>query len=145
MYNVATFNFIAGAVFQASINASGISGTTNSTGGRLGSDATRAQNSQIADYLESEGYTITGGGNRPNLKEEYLPGPDGGTQGSNYVDITAVKDGQTIRINTVDTYANGTPTIRELNAADLINMKTGGNIVLIPKGAGLGNLMDVIK
>lgn len=112
-------------------------------GGRLGNAATRAQNGQIADYLESEGWEITGGGGR--LKEEYLPGPNGGTKGSNYVDITATKDGQTIRINTVDTYKNGELTTREANAANLINSKTGGNIITIPKGQGIGDLPSLLE
>lgn len=43
------------------------------------------------------------------LKEEYLPGPNGARKGSNYVDVTAEKDNDIIRINTVDTYVNGTP------------------------------------
>jgi hypothetical protein len=113
------------------------------SGGRLGNAATQAQNKQIADYLESERWTITGGGGR--MKEEYLPGLNGGTKGSNYVDITATKNGQTIRINTVDTYKNGQLTTREANAANSIDAKTGGNIITIPKGAGLGNLPDALK
>jgi len=28
------------------------------------------------------------------MKEEYLPGPRGGTKGINYIDITATKNGQ---------------------------------------------------
>ena len=59
-----------------------------------------SQNKQIADYLEDKGWKITGGGGMH--KEEYLPGPNG-TKGGNYVDITAEKNGQKIRINTVDT------------------------------------------
>ena len=118
-------------------------GKAASSGGRLGSAATRAQNGQIASYLESEGWDIAGGGGR--LREEYFPGLGGGTKGSNYVDITAIKNGQTIRINTVDTYKNGQMTTREANAANLINLKTGGNIITIPKGTGLGNLPDMLK
>ena len=115
--------------------------TTVKSGGRLGSAATRVQNNQIADYLESEGWTITGGGGR--MKEEYLPGNQG-TKGSNYVDITATKNGQTIRINTVDIYKTGELTIREANAANSINVKTEGSIITIPKGAGIGNLPGLI-
>lgn len=125
--------------------SSGQSSSSNTTsGGRLGNDATRKQNSEIAEYLKGEGYEITGGGGL--TKEEYLPSLDGGRKGSNYVDITATKNGETIRINTVDTYANGTPTTREQNAAQMINSKTPNdrNIILIPKGDGLGNLPDII-
>lgn len=49
-------------------------------GGRLGNESTRAQNKQIGDYLESHGYTITGGGGRTS--EEYLSGPGNGKKGS---------------------------------------------------------------
>nr|WP_314458962.1 hypothetical protein [uncultured Clostridium sp.] len=85
---------------------------------------------------------IGGGGRGP---EEYLPGPSGGNKGSNYLDITATKGGVTVRINTVDVYADGkTPTIREQNAANSINSKTGGSTILIPKGAGLGELSNML-
>ena len=56
-----------------------------------------------------------------------------------------VKGSETIRINTADVYANGIPTIRELNAANSINQKTGGNIILIPKGEGIGNLPQILE
>jgi hypothetical protein len=83
-----------------------------------------------------------GGGRKP---EEYLPPLDGGRKGSNFVDITAIKDDVTIRINTVDINKNGTMTPREANAAKLIDLKTGGKIITIPKGSGLGNINDMIK
>lgn len=75
-----------------------------------------------------------------------MKGLDGGVRGSNYVDVTAVKGNQTVRINTVDVYADGTPTKRELNAAKLINQKTEGerNIILIPKGKGIGDLPQIL-
>lgn len=113
------------------------------SGGRLGNSATRAQNVEIAQYLRSKGYTITNGAGF--AKEEYLPGVNGGTSGSNYVDITATRNGQTIRINTADIDSNGNFTQRELNAANSINQKTGGDIILIPKGSGLGNLPNIVK
>jgi hypothetical protein len=103
-------------------------------GGRLGSAATRAQNAALADSLESRGFTITGGGGR--LPEEYIPGPGGGTKGSNYVDTTAVKNGKTVRVQTVDTKADGvTPTKREAAAAARIRstQQPGDHTVLIPK------------
>ena len=73
-----------------------------------------------------------------------MPGPNGKRKGSNYVDITAEKDGKVIRINTVDTYKDGTPTKREAKAAQSINAKKPNdkNIILIPKGTGLHNLKD---
>ncbi len=111
--------------------------------GRLGTEATRAQNAQIGDYLEEQGYKVTGGGRGP---EEYLPEPSGSNKGSNYLDVTATKDGNIVRINTVDVYADGKkPTTREQNAANSINSKTGGSIILIPKGAGLGDLSNILN
>ena len=71
------------------------------TGGRLGNAATRSQSAQIASDLESRGFTIKGGGGR--LPEEYIPAPGGGRKGSTYVDITAERDGKTVRVQTVDT------------------------------------------
>ena len=65
-----------------------------------------------------------------------MPGLDGKRKGSNYVDITAKKGEVIIRINTVDTYADNTPTKREIAAAKCIDLKTGGSIILIPKGSG---------
>jgi hypothetical protein len=111
------------------------------SGGRLGSPATRAQNRAIADHLENKGWELTYGGGK--IKEEYLPGP-AGTKGSNYVDITAEKDGMTLRINTVDTYANGTMTTREATAKAMIEGKTGSELFTIPKGSGLGDLDEYL-
>ena len=104
------------------------------TGGRLGNAATRAQNASIADSLESRGFTVTGGGGR--LPEEHLPGPGGGRQGGTFVDVTAVRDGRTVRAQTIDTRADGlTPTTREANAAARIRaqQKSRDHTVLIPK------------
>lgn len=64
-------------------------------GGRLGGPGHRGKVDNVAKKLESEGYEITGGGGK--LKEEYLPGPNkGSTKGSNFVDVTAQKDGKTL-------------------------------------------------
>ncbi|MDB5228821.1 MAG: hypothetical protein JWN78_3014 [Bacteroidota bacterium] len=101
-------------------------------GGRLGNLSTRTQVGNIATEMESQGYQITGGGSR--LPEEYLRPLGGGRKGGSYPDITAIKDGQTIRINTVDTYKNGQPTLRELNNAERIRNQTPGDkLLLIPK------------
>ena len=112
---------------------------TGKTGGRLGNQSTRDQNKQIARELKKRRFKITGGGGE--LPEEYLRGPNGGTKGSNYVDITAKhKDtGRIIRINTVDTRADGfTPTTREARAAASIRAKIpeGDHLILIPKKGG---------
>jgi RHS repeat-associated protein len=102
------------------------------TGGRLGSQATRAHIADVAAELKSRSWRITGGGGE--FAEEYLCGAGGGRLGSNWVDITAMKNGQTLRINTIDTLADGlTPTAREAAAAAAIRAKTGGHLLLIPK------------
>ena len=64
---------------------------------------------------------------------------------SNYLDITAEKDGQKIRINTVDVYKNGELTKREAAAAESIKSNTGKEIITIPKGSGLGDLPNILK
>ena len=56
-------------------------------GGRLGNPSTRAHVAQVADEVESRGWTITHGGGR--FPEEYLPGPGGSRTGSSFPDITA--------------------------------------------------------
>ncbi|MEZ4861706.1 MAG: SpvB/TcaC N-terminal domain-containing protein [Caldilineaceae bacterium] len=100
--------------------------------GILGKQATRDQLNAIAAELERRGYTITGGGDR--LPEEYLPGPGGGRKGSSHVDITATKNGRTLRVNTIDTLADGvTPDKREAGNAARIRAQTGGHLLLIPK------------
>ncbi|MFC5530163.1 RHS repeat domain-containing protein [Cohnella yongneupensis] len=93
-----------------------------SKGGRLGNQVTREQNREIAQKLESKGWEVTHGAGK---KEEYLPGPNG-TKGSNYPDITATKNGKTLRINTVDTRSNGQMTTREANNLNSIRQKTSG-------------------
>lgn len=87
----------------------------------------------MAVELESRGWRVTGGGGM--FKEEYLRGAGGGRLGSNWVDITAVKDGRTLRINTIDTLADGiSPTSREAAAAAAIRAKKPDeHLLLIPK------------
>jgi hypothetical protein len=103
-------------------------------GGRLGSAETRAQNAEIAADLRGKGYIITGGGGvRP---EEYIRGAGPGTQGSIYVDITAVnkETGATIRVQTIDTLADGSPTQREAAAAARIRAAfPNDTLTLVPK------------
>ena len=105
-----------------------------SRGGRLGSAETRAQNAEIAADLRGKGYIITGGGGvRP---EEYIRGAGPGTQGSIYVDITAVnkETGATIRVQTIDTLADGSPTQREAAAAARIRAAFPNDTLnLVPK------------
>ncbi len=69
-----------------------------------------------------------------------------GRRGGNYVDITAEKNGRTLRINTVDTEPDGiTPTYRELKNARNIRRAINfdnqpgdpyNHLVLIPKQLG---------
>ena len=103
------------------------------TGGRLGSQATREHVAGVANKLENKGWEITGGGGRK--AEEYIPGPGNARKGSSYPDITAEKNGQTLRANTIDTRANGvTPTTREANnAARIRAQKPDDKLILIPK------------
>ncbi|BFM49936.1 hypothetical protein [Marinomonas sp. THO17] len=102
-------------------------------GGRLGKPSTRQHIDDVATEMENRGFTITGRVNR--LPEEYLPGPGGGRKGSSFPDITATKNGRTVRVNTVDTRADGiTPTIREAtNAARIRSQTPGDHLLLIPK------------
>ena len=102
------------------------------SGGRLGSAATRAHVAQVADEMEARGWQVTHGGGRG--PEEYLPGPGGARKGSSYPDITATKNGQTLRVNTVDTRADGvTMTSREATNATRIRAQTGGHLLTVPK------------
>ena len=85
--------------------------------------------------MEQRGFKIEHGGNRKGLPEEYLPGPGGGRKGSSRPDITATKNGRTVRVNTVDTRADGiTPDTREATNATRIRSQTpGDHLLLIPK------------
>ena len=102
-------------------------------GGRLGNQATRDQVADVAGKLNEHGWEITGGGGQK--PEEYIPGPGNARKGSSYPDITAEKNGQTLRVNTIDTRANGeTPSTREANNATRIRaQKPDDKLILIPK------------
>ena len=68
----------------------------NGCGGRLGKEETRAQNREIADTLESKGYTVTGGGGYPKghekyHKEEYLAGRNGKRMSTDSIRFFATK------------------------------------------------------
>jgi RHS repeat-associated protein len=99
--------------------------------GSLGKPSTRALNKRIAKNLEVDNYKITGGGGLK--KEEYIPGPGGARKGSTSVDITATKDGDTIRVQTTDSRAGGLPDRREMKAAGRILKKHPEGVFLIPK------------
>jgi hypothetical protein len=102
-------------------------------GGRLGKHSTRQHVDDVATEMQDRGWRITRGGNR--FAEEYLPGPGGSRKGSSFPDITATKNGRTIRINTIDTRANGiTPTTREANnAARIRSQRPRDHLLLVPK------------
>jgi RHS repeat-associated protein len=101
-------------------------------GGRLGNLNTQLQNSKIAIYLQSKGWKIRSGGGQG--AEERIPGPGGRRKGETWVDITAEKNGTTLRVQTVDTLGNGAPTPRELNAASRIRAAfPGDKLLLVPK------------
>ena len=105
------------------------------SGGRLGSVPTRQQLFEIArDFVKSLDFeTFFGDGEGP---EEYIAGAGPGTKGSTYVDFTAKRaDGSAVRIQTVDTLADGvTPTPRELAAAARIRAEfPTDELRLIPK------------
>jgi len=101
------------------------------TGGRLGNAATRQLNADIAKQLEDEGYVITGGGGQQ--PEEFIR-PSGPNAKGTYVDITGKNGSVTIRVQTIDTYADGSPVAREAAAAQRIKDRfPDDELRLIPK------------
>jgi hypothetical protein len=103
------------------------------SGGRWGGTATRQLNDELATGLIDEGYTITGGAGRAS--EEFIRGVGPGTRGGTFVDITATNGTKTIRIQTIDTLADGiTPTPAEAAAAARIRAAfPNDELRLIPK------------
>jgi filamentous hemagglutinin len=104
------------------------------SGGRWGGTTTRTQNYGISQTLESRGFTITnGGGIRP---EEFIKGAGPGSKGGTFVDITSTAaNGRTVRIQTIDTLANGLPTPAEAAAAARIRAaRPLDKLILVPKG-----------
>lgn len=109
-----------------------VSKTVVKKGGRLGKSETREQIDEVATELEKRGYEITGGGGR--VPEEYLAPVGGGRKGGSYPDITATKDGKTVRVNTVDVRKSGKITSRELkNAQRIRTQRPNDHLILIPK------------
>jgi hypothetical protein len=78
------------------------------------------------------------GGVTGRAAEEFIRGSGAGSRGGTYVDITAVKDAKRVRIQTVDTLADGvTPTANEAAAAARIRARyPGGELRIIPKTCG---------
>ncbi|MFA4868965.1 MAG: hypothetical protein WC623_12235 [Pedobacter sp.] len=82
--------------------------------------------------MEKRGYTVTNGAGRG--PEGYLKPIDGGRKGGSYPDITAVKDGRVLRVNTVDLDKSGIITSREfINAARIRLQKPTEHLMLIKK------------
>ena len=108
--------------------------TSQTSGGRKGNAATRAQNQAIADRAEAAGEgTHTGGASLP---ERYYPPPGGGRKGGRYSDVEITRHDETKRVvNTVDTDRNGIPTDREIEAGlDIYErLEPGDTLELIPK------------
>jgi len=100
----------------------------------LGGPLTRAADTSLGSFLESNGFRITGGGGI--AAQEFIPGPGGGRSGGVSVDITAVGPrGLTVRIQTIDTLGDGrTPTLGEAAAAARIReYDPNGVLILVPK------------
>lgn len=96
----------------------------------------RALNDAIASHYEDlgQGYRVINGAGRG--PEQWIPGPDGGTRGGTWVDITIKNpDGTFTRIQTIDTLADGvTPTVREAAAANRIQARfPNDTLILIAK------------
>jgi len=106
------------------------------SGGRLGGTATRRLNHGLATDLECRGFTVTNGAGRG--PEQWIRGPGGGTTGGTWVDITARNGNQWVRIQTVDTLADGvTLTAREAAAAARIRAAfPNDQLILISKQTG---------
>lgn len=108
------------------------------SGGRWGGKATRELNDQIARRMKREfpGSKVRGDA---QSSEEWIPAPNGGKSGGTFVDITVdTADGRTIRVQTVDTLADGvTPTPREAAAAARIRSAfPGDELLLVSKRTG---------
>lgn len=107
----------------------------NTSGGRLGNTTTRQQLHDIAQDLAQTGKypKIEGDG---HTGEEFIRGAGPGTKGGTFVDLTAkATDGSTVRVQTVNTLANGrTPTSSEAAAAARIRAAfPNDRLWLIPK------------
>lgn len=103
------------------------------SGGRWGSSVTRALNARLASQYEAQGFRVVGGAGRAS--EEWIPGVGGSTRGGTFVDLTVTDGTSTIRIQTVDTLADGvTPTAREAAAAARISAAfPNDQLILVPK------------
>jgi hypothetical protein len=112
------------------------------TGGRWGGASTRALHSDIAMTFLNNGYNIRSGGGLES--EEFIPGtgPIAGGKGGTYVDITLQKGDSVIRIQTVDTQADGQLTPSEAAAVARIKDAFPNDVLItVPKNSG-GRALD---
>jgi len=103
--------------------------------GRLGKVETRLQLRRVANELERRGWNVTHGGQRdPHRIEEFIEAGTGRSSGT-WVDLTATKNGRILRVQTVDTNANGLPTPSEWAAIQRIRsyQRPGDSLLVIPK------------
>ncbi len=104
------------------------------SGGRWGGSDTRSLNDAIATYFEDQGQEVVNGAGRES--EQWIPGPNGGTKGGTWVDITLkAPDGSVTRIQTISTLSDGvTPTANEAAAAARIQTQfPNDTLILIAK------------
>ncbi|MDO9234166.1 MAG: RHS repeat-associated core domain-containing protein [Methylotenera sp.] len=102
-------------------------------GGRLGSAETRGHVVQVANEWLAKGWQLISGGGTP---ETLIKNAAGGSKGGAYADIQLYhpETAQTLRINTIDTYANGLPTAREAaNGVRIQSLKPNDQFMMIPK------------
>ncbi len=99
----------------------------------MGAAATRALNDKLATELEAQGYTVTNGAGRG--PEEWFAGPNGGTKGGTFVDLTATKEGSITRIQTYSTLADGVTPIPSESAAEarILNKYPNDPLKMVPK------------
>jgi len=116
-------------------------------GGRLGSKETRDHIVQVAQEWMDKGWRLVSGGGRP---EELIKGTGGTAKGGAYGDIVLEKGGQQKIINTVDTYADGSATAREIaNGQRIQALRPDAEFSMIAKpkqrgGATLEFLFDLL-
>jgi hypothetical protein len=113
--------------------------------GMRGDPATQALDAMIADDLRKEGWTITHGAYLPQEElvdpklisatgEILRTGKRGRRTGSVYPDITAVKNGEILRIQTADTLSNGRLTPREqTNLEHIMQRRPNDRVMWFPK------------
>ncbi|MGA2497790.1 MAG: hypothetical protein ABSH20_08620 [Tepidisphaeraceae bacterium] len=89
------------AAGNSAISSAAIERYLAGNGGRLGGSDTRQPNNAIVEYLEAHGADPTSIRGVGRSGEEWIPGPGGSTLGGTFVDIKAVINGTTIRVQTV--------------------------------------------